>query len=635
MEKLVFAAVFLPILAAPVAYMNDEENRHFGDVFTSSVALSELAITLLLLQSGATAALPGFCGEGLTFAEGGFKSVLMVLCALVFALSALASPSYFHGEPRVGRYHAFLLLTLGAIEGVFLSADLFTTYVFFEMMSLASWVWVAQNETEQSEKAANTYLAIAIIGGLVMLYGLFSLRGLLGTLSFAELPAAAQAVREDPRFFAAGLCLLTGFGAKAGMYPLHIWLPKAHPVAPAPASALLSGILTKSGIFGVLLCATLLYTGDARFFWIVLALGVITMVLGALLALFSVDLKRVLACSSLSQIGFILVGAAILSTGEETSYAAAGALLHVVNHALIKLVLFVSAGVLYHNYHTLDLNELRGAGRGSKTLAACFLTGALAIGGVPLFGGYISKTLLHEAIVEHIHLAAGLQAELLHAVEVLFLFSGGLTIAYMSKLFVRLFIQKSRTERERLQMDGSTALAICVPAAALLLMGIFPHYTYEPMANYAAASLGAEKIHVAFFSMTNLRGAAISIAVGLVVYGVIVRWLLTRQRDGAYTLSHLPFNLEEHVYRPLLGLLTFAGAFAARLVYSLTDWTLQLINACMMFGASDRIEPRRDNHFTLYSQKYVRPGRISQTLAFELLLFGVGVVLTLFYLLLV
>ena len=93
MEKLVFAAVFLPILAAPVAYMSDEENRHFGDVFTSSVALSELAITLLLLQSGATAALPGFCGEGLTFAEGGFKSVLMVLCALVFALSALAAPS--------------------------------------------------------------------------------------------------------------------------------------------------------------------------------------------------------------------------------------------------------------------------------------------------------------------------------------------------------------------------------------------------------------------------------------------------------------------------------------------------------------------------------------------------------------
>ena len=100
-------------------------------------------------------------------------------------------------------------------------------------------------------------------------------------------------------------------------------------------------------------------------------------------------------------------------------------------------------------------------------------------------------------------------------------------------------------------------------------------------------------------------------------------------------MSHLPFNLEEHVYRPLLGLLTFAGAFAARLVYSLTDWTLQLIGACMMLGASDRIEPRRDNHFTLYSQKYVRPGRISQTLAFELLLFGVGVVLTLFYLLLV
>ena len=390
MEKLVFAAVFLPILAAPVAYMNDEENRHFGDVFTSSVALSELAITLLLLQSGATAALPGFCGEGLTFAEGGFKSVLMVLCALVFALSALASPSYFHGEPRVGRYHAFLLLTLGAIEGVFLSADLFTTYVFFEMMSLASWVWVAQNETEQSEKAANTYLAIAIIGGLVMLYGLFSLRGLLGTLSFAELPAAAQAVREDPRFFAAGLCLLTGFGAKAGMYPLHGWLPTAHPVAPAPASAVLSGIIAKAGVLAIIRVIFFCVGADfLRDTWVqtaLLSLSLLTVFMGSMMAYREKVFKKRLAYSSVSQISYALTGLFFL-----TPESVLGGLLHVLFHAVIKVCLFLVAGSFIHNTGKHRVDEFVGFGKSMPKTLWGFTLAALALIGIPPASGFVSK----------------------------------------------------------------------------------------------------------------------------------------------------------------------------------------------------------------------------------------------------
>ena len=206
----------------------------------------------------------------------------------------------------------------------------------------------------------------------------------------------------SPRLrFTVGVCALVGFGAKAGMFPLHIWLPKAHPVAPAPASALLSGILTKSGVFGIIGISCWLFDGVPGWGNLLLIPAVITMFLGAVLAVFSVDLKRTLACSSMSQIGFILTGVSMcVLLGEHGSIAACGAVLHILNHSLIKLTLFVAAGVVYFNVHSLDLNDVRGFGKDKPLLKLAFLSGACSIAGIPGFGGYISKTLLHEGIVE-------------------------------------------------------------------------------------------------------------------------------------------------------------------------------------------------------------------------------------------
>ena len=162
-------------------------------------------------------------------------------------------------------------------------------------MSFTSYVWVAQEENGPALRAADTYLAVAVTGGLVMLMGIFLLYHQLGTLTIGELPAAAANCGERNLLYAAGACMLFGFGAKAGAFPLHIWLPKAHPVAPAPASALLSGILTKTGIYGILILGCCLFPGDGKWSGLILALGVVTMLGGALLAVFSVDLKRTLA----------------------------------------------------------------------------------------------------------------------------------------------------------------------------------------------------------------------------------------------------------------------------------------------------------------------------------------------------
>ena len=335
----------------------------------ASVAPTPVSALLLLLWPGAALELPGVVGFGLRLQAGRLGSLLALVSAFLWAATGLNCPSYFAAAEGCNRFYFFWLLTLGALMGVFLAADLFTLFVFFEMMSFTSYVWVVQNETEEARQAGQTYLAVAVIGGMALLAGLLLLQQLLGTLEFSAMAEAVSALPAEKRgsLYVAGGCALVGFGAKAGMFPLHIWLPKAHPVAPAPASALLSGILTKSGVFGVLILCRYLFWTELPWNTVVLALGVVTMVLGAVLALFSVDLKRTLACSSMSQIGFILVGTAMQGfLNGENALAAWGTVLHMLNHSLIKLVLFVAAGVVYLGTHSLNLNDIRAGGGTSR-----------------------------------------------------------------------------------------------------------------------------------------------------------------------------------------------------------------------------------------------------------------------------
>ena len=399
--------VLFPMLASAWVFPLRRRDRRYRNLLIQIIPAVELAAALLLLLwPGAALELPGVCGFGLRLQAGSLGSLLALVSAFLWAATGLNCPSYFAAAEGCNRFYFFWLLTLGALMGVFLAADLFTLFVFFEMMSFTSYVWVVQNETEEARQAGQTYLAVAVIGGMALLAGLLLLQHLLGTLEFSAMAEAVSALPAEKRgaLYVAGGCALVGFGAKAGMFPLHIWLPKAHPVAPAPASALLSGILTKSGVFGVLILCRYLFWTELSWNTVVLALGVVTMVLGAVLALFSVDLKRTLACSSMSQIGFILVGTAMQGfLNGENALAAWGTVLHMLNHSLIKLVLFVAAGVVYLGTHSLNLNDIRGWGRNKPVLKILFFVGAASIAGVPGFSGYVSKTLLHESIVEYIH----------------------------------------------------------------------------------------------------------------------------------------------------------------------------------------------------------------------------------------
>ncbi len=589
-QIIVYSIVFYPMAGAFVSYLIGRRSKEGRNYFADFITVTEFLLALYAVFNlrGTEAELGGVCGMGLMFTEDGFRGIYICVLSFMWMMTMIFSREYFTHYRNRNRYYLFQLLTLGATAGVFLSASLFTTFIFFEIMSFTSYVWVAQDERQESLRAAGTYLAVAVIGGMVLLMGLFLLYSALGTLTISELPAAAAAYPNKARLYVAGGCALVGFGAKAGAFPLHIWLPKAHPVAPAPASALLSGILTKAGVYGILILSCYLFFGDEGWGTLILVLGLITMVLGAVLALFSVDIKRTLACSSMSQIGFILVGIAMMCLlGEESSLAVQGTFLHMMNHSLIKLVLFMAAGVIFMNLHKLDLNEIRGFGRGKPFLNFCFLMGALGISGIPLWNGYISKTLLHESIVEFS------TEPVFVLVEWIFLISGGLTLAYMTKLYVCVFIEKNADPAVQAKYDSlnhqymnkQTTAVLGISALVLPILGMTPYLTMTNLSGLAADFFRVEELgHLPeFFGLECLEGAAISIAIGVAVYFLIVRKLLYRSGKhaqagtlaaGGTYLDLWPkwLDLENLVYRPLiLTVLPAIGQFVCRVADSLMD----------------------------------------------------------------
>lgn len=549
--------VLFPMLGAAAAFFLKRASKKISDYAAAFVGIIEFAVMVIAcIEEGSLSfSWQWFAGFGVSFEFDGFRRVYGLVIAFMWMMTLIFSLDYFSRYEDRSAYWFFNLVTLGATVGVFFSADLYTTFIFFEIMTFTSFMWVAFERSREAIRAANTYLAVAVIGGMIALFGMFLLQNELGTLNISALYPAAAAAENKNRIFVGGLCMLLGFGAKAGMFPLHIWLPKAHPVAPAPASALLSGILTKTGIFGILVVSANIFRYDAKWGAVVALFGVITMVLGAVLAILSGELKRTLACSSMSQIGFILVGVGMMNLlGEHNILAARGVLMHMVNHSLFKLLLFMVAGVIAMKSHKLALSDIRGFGANKPLLKIVFLIGAAGISGIPLLSGYVSKTLLHESIVEYIALSSGVAAALSTALEWVFLLSGGMTVAYMAKLYTVIFVHKpaadSGFDKRGKYMSRRTSLVLVICAAVILVLGVVPNITADYVMDMGQGFLTTAESHhaVSYFSFTNLKGTLISVAIGAVIYFAVVRRLI-RTKDGYITVDTERFDMEDKFYR--------------------------------------------------------------------------------------
>ena len=562
--------VLIPIIAAPlIALAGRRSSRavsRLSMLCTAVTFVVTVALFIVVLRDGSAGGsgdlvVPHVVALGLSFNIHGLHGIFACVASYMWLMTTLYSDEYMAHSRHLPRYYLFLLLSYGATVGVFLANDLFTSFVFFEIMSMTSYFCIAHNADPAAIRAGNVYLAVVIIGGMVTLMGLFLLYDLTGTLYFAELRKLCAAIltaggSEAARLRAAAICILVGYGSKAGLFPLHIWLPLAHPVAPAPASALLSGIITKTGVFGLIAMAAYFFPGDEWYGMILVVFGTVTMLHGGIIALFSTDIKRTLACSSISQLGMIVFGIGMqVLLGSESAIGIRGAIAHMFSHSNLKLVLFMSAGVIAMDIHKLGLNDIRGYGRNKNLLKAVFLIGALGIAGVPMFNGYISKTVLHESVVEYIEmlehglisgvagLSAGTAASLFHVIEWLFLLTGGFTVAYMTKLFICVFVERNsdpevqkKYDSNSHYMSGLTAAVLVFSAAVLPVLGLRPHQTMDRIADlgqrillgsepYTAAAEHSEHV-IHYFGWECVSGALISIVIGACLYLLSRKFLM-------------------------------------------------------------------------------------------------------------
>ncbi|MDR3763711.1 MAG: proton-conducting transporter membrane subunit [Acidobacteriota bacterium] len=335
---------------------------------------------------------------------------LMIICVLATA-SALYSIRYiahYHEDPR--RYYFPFPLFIAGMMSVVCAADWFWFLVFWEVMTLASYFLVMFENVEESNlKAGFIYFFMTQMTSMGLMLGVILLGHWAGSTAFAAAPPLLLDLATNKPLGLTVLLFLffLAFATKAGMYPLGIWLPLAHPAAPASISALLSGVMIKLGVYGLLrIFVWQLPLGTATHGWgiLIASFGVLSMLIGTLRALGEHDCKRLLAQHSIGQMGYVLLGLGMGMALMQTSplfamIAFAGCLYHIINHACFKSLLFFNSGAILHRTGTRDLDSLGGLAGLMPVSAACGLVGALSIAGTPPFNGFVSKWLLYQSTI--------------------------------------------------------------------------------------------------------------------------------------------------------------------------------------------------------------------------------------------
>ena len=379
--------------------------------------------------------------------------------------------------------------------GLDFSGNLITLYVFYELMTLTSLPLVLHERTREASMAGLKYLFYSVAGAFLALFGILFLAGTANNLTFVPggMPGVQNAVfsGKEGLLLAAVFCLLIGFGAKAGMFPLHGWLPTAHPVAPAPASALMSGVITKAGVLAVIRVVYFVVGPEAiRGTWVQdgwIFLSLLTVFMGSLLAYKEPLLKKRLAYSTVSQVSYILFGLGML---QPTAFV--GALSHVVFHSLIKNALFLCAGAMILHTGKTKVKDMAGLGKDMPVTLSCFTIVSLALIGIPPASGFVSKWYLATGA-----LASGTGAWAWIG-PVMLLVSALLTAGYLLPLTIQGFfpgadLADGRPEKGERVTKPELSAWMLVPVLALtagsLLLGCFPGGILAMLKTIASAVL--------------------------------------------------------------------------------------------------------------------------------------------------
>lgn len=396
----------------------------------------------------------------------GISRLFSLLMSGMWMISGYFSFAYMAHENDQRRYYAFYLLTLGALLGICYAGTLVTMYVCFELMTLLSVALVLHNLTKEAVAAGIKYLIYSIAGAMMGLFGIFFFTANSPSPIFQA--GGTVTAPQSPLLLAVLFITLIGFGTKAGMFPMHGWLPTAHPVAPAPASAVLSGVITKAGVLCII--RVVYYSVGPAFMrgtWVqtaLLALTLITVFMGSMMAFREKVLKKRLAYSTVSQVSYILFGLYLLN---QTAFT--GALLHVYFHSIIKNALFLCAGAIIVKTGLTRTDELRGVGKRLPMTMWCFTLTSVGLVGIPPMSGFISKWYLAGGAIE-----SGL-APFTWLGPVVLLVSALLTAGYLLPVSIDGFFPGKETgELGRIQEPVSFWIPLCLLAGLTLLLGVWP-----------------------------------------------------------------------------------------------------------------------------------------------------------------
>ena len=411
--------------------------------------------------------------------------VFAVLMCAMWLLAAVFALEYLEHDAHEASFQAFYMTVLSALVGQCFAGSMVTLYVFYELMTLLSVPMVVHERTPQAVAAGVKYLVYSIFGAMLGLMGIFFFNHYLGTVTFAPGGVAPLSGVVTPGLLVVTFLVILGFGTKAGMFPMHGWLPTAHPVAPAPASAVLSGVITKAGVLAIVRIVYFLVGVKALAgTWVQTAfmtLALITVFMGSMLAYREPLLKKRLAYSTVSQVSYVLFGLSCM-----VPEAFEGALLHVLAHSTIKDALFLCAGAIIHQTGKTMVSDLRGIGKQMPVTIWCWTIASLGLIGIPPTGGFVSKWQLATG-----SLASGMGA-LSVIGPVVLIVSALLTAAYLLPVTIYGFFPGSDFDYASLEKKEPGWLML-VPmlllAAGVVLTGVLAQPLISAFASVASAVL--------------------------------------------------------------------------------------------------------------------------------------------------
>ena len=408
-------------------------------------------------------------GIGLQIDSLGMFLALIITGASL--LSVIYSLKYMSHDNGLEKYYVLFLLLTSSMIGFVFTGDLFNMYVMLEIMTFAAIALTAfRNYKEKSVEAAFKYIVTGSLGSSLILLGTCLIYSETKTLNLAEIAVVIKAMESmTPTLIVAFSLMMVGYAVKAFMVPCHTWPTDAHMAAPSSISMILSGVMSKTGIYAIIRLVFMIFglASNKPVGYLILVWGVITMVIGVSMALLQHDFKRLLAFHSVSQIGYIItaLGIAIIETGEVSVLAMTGGTYHMINHAIFKGLLFLTAGAILYTTGTTDLESVSGLGKRMPFTMAMFLFGAAGISGIPPFNGFASKWMIYEA---------GFTGSL-GIVSIIAVVVSALTLASFIKVGHSVFFGPINKEHKNIEdVPTSMKIPMGVLALGIVIFGLFP-----------------------------------------------------------------------------------------------------------------------------------------------------------------